>query len=132
MSLADTRTDIATAIEAGCDDWRCVDYIPDQINPPVIIVDFTVGGPLTFGATGDVPHEYGFTAKAFVNRDSERAGQLKLDKLRDPTDATSLWQVLEDSDVGDYARVTSASDTLLSDVAGASYLLINFEIEVVL
>lgn len=132
MSLSDTRATIAAALMASCTGWRALDYVPDQIHPPLMIVDFEVGDQLTFGPVGTTGHEYAFTVLAFAQRDAERAGQAKLDKLRDPTDATSLWQVMPSSAVGDYARVTNAGKVQVATSAGVEYLTVEFSLEVVI
>lgn len=131
MTLTSTRTALAAAITAGCTGWRCPDFIPDQINPPVILLDFEVGDQLVMGDTGTVPHSYAFKAWAYVQRDSERAGQLLLDQLRDPTDTASLWQVVEGSTVGNYVTVSHASVVQEVTVASGTFLMVEFDMEMV-
>lgn len=134
MSLADDRHDLAEALSAGCTGWRAFDYIPDQINPPVLLVDFEVGPQITFGAVGEAKHNYTLKVKALAQRDDSRSAQAQLDKLRDPTEPTSLWQVVEASTVGDYLQVTRASETQMVDAPGdsTSYLMIEFDVEAVI
>jgi hypothetical protein len=132
VTLATTRTAIASAITAGCTGWRALDYVPSQINPPQMIVDFEVNPQITFGDMSTAKREHPLIIQAFVPRDSDRASQLKLDVLRDPTDATSLWQVLAASAVGDYAQVTHCGACEVTTVAGVEYLMLTFQGDVIL
>lgn len=115
---------------------RCAPYMPDQINPgaggQAVVWDTGVDYDMVMGRGGD---EWNFTVNVYVGRTAERAAQILLDTLREPSGATSLKTVVEaDSGLAavvDYVRVRSASPIQLATVGGIDYLMVEFVTEIV-
>ena len=131
-TIAAVRQALSDAVDS-ISGLRCAPYMPDQINPPqAVIWDTGVDYDLVMGRGGDV---WNFTVNVYVNRTAERAAQVLLDTLREPTGATSLKTVVE-ADAGlaavvDYARVRSATPVQVVQVGTVDYLLTEFLVEVV-
>lgn len=133
MTIAQVRTAMATALD-GISGLRSSPYLTDQINPPQAMIDFEIPEyDLVFGRGAD---EYLFTVWIFDQRTSERSSQIRLDTWRDPSSASSLKQVLETNAgllaVCDYARVKSASVPRAVQVGATDYLVVEFQVEVVI
>lgn len=131
------RASVATALKTitftDGKKLRADTYLTDQVNPPNAFFDFEVNAQLTY-AQG--PNACLLHVNVIDARDSERAAQVRLDELRDPTNAHSLRVVLEnganwDSTV-DYCRFLSASRVNVVTIANVEYLSVDFVFEVVI
>lgn len=131
MTVAAARTALAAAVDT-ISGLRCPDgYIRGKVNPPEAMIDYEVNYDLTFARGAD---SYLFKIKVFDELTSERAAQARLDTWRDGNDTASIKYVIENYSTGayDYARVVSATDITVATVAGVDYLMVSFDVEVVL
>jgi hypothetical protein len=132
MSVATFRTALATTLRT-IPGLRASEYMTDEIVVPHAMFDYEIEPHLVFARGADV---YRFTVQVFTSRSSDVASQKFLDLLRDPTTSTGLTQTVEDSAslaaVCDYAQVKSIGKIELAQVGGVEYLMVPFEIEVVL
>lgn len=136
MSVATVRAAMGTAlrtITSGDIALRVTDYLTDQVTPPHAMFDCEIEPDLSFGRGADV---YRFTIWVFVDRTPEVAAQKYIDLLRDPTTSTGLKQTLEtDATLAaavDYVRVTRIGKVEIAPVAGVEYLMVPFDVEVVI
>lgn len=136
MSLATVRASAATALKTITFDdgkkLRADTYLTDQVNTPNAFFDFEIGEQLTFSNAS--PNAFTMHIQVVDARDSERASQIRLDELRDPTNTHGLRAVLElgsNWDISiDYCRFRSASRLQVVSIANVEYLAIDFEFEV--
>lgn len=108
-------------------------YIVEGIRAPHAMVDYQVAYDLTFARGSDA---YEFVVMVFAQRSSAEQSQKLLDRLRDPSDASSVKQVLE-GDAGlaalvDYVRVAAVDRPQVVTVGNADYLMVSFNCEVVI
>lgn len=133
MTVEDVRNALADAC-GSISGWRASPYIRDSVAAPEMQISRGVTNyDIVFGRGAD---EFVYTVTAYVQRDSERAGQIKLDELVDPGSANFLKTVLEQSSTVaaagvDYIRVREASEVRTADIGNVSYLLVVFTLEVV-
>lgn len=135
MSLSGIREAMGTALRTITVNSRplyATPYLTDKVTPPHAMVECEIDYDMTFGRTGDV---YRFVVMVYAQRDSEREGQRYLDTLRDPSSSSSVKQVLETNatldGVVDYARVARAGRVVIQTVGNVDYLMVEFEVEVV-
>lgn len=131
MSVATARTALAAAVDS-ISNIRCPDgYIRGRITPPEAMIDYVVAYDLTFARGAD---SYTFKVKVFDTMTDERSAQARMDAWRDGNDTGSIKYAIENYATAayDYARVTDASDISVATVAGVDYLMIEFDVEVVL
>jgi hypothetical protein len=112
---------------------RAVALVPDQINPPVAIVyRKQIDYDIVFGRGGD---QYTFGITIYGGAVSERTTQDLLDSYCLPSGATSVKTAVElDNTLGgvvDYVRVLKVSETTPVTAGGVDYLVVDFELEVV-
>lgn len=133
--MTTTIAGVRQAIADACSTipgWRASPYIKDTVAPPEIqVVAGQVDYDLVMARGADI---WNYTLMAYVQRDSERAGQIMLDELCAPSGAGSLKTVLE-ADVAlaalvDYVRVRTASEVRSATVGAVTYLLVEFTVEV--
>lgn len=109
-------------------------YPADQITPPAAMVLRKRMDPrMVFSAAKSV---YQFGLVVYVARADERSGAIAIDRYCETTGDWSIKQAVEDganwpSNLVDYAQVTSIGETQVAEVAGAQYLIVEFDIEVV-
>lgn len=132
MSVATVREKMATALRT-ITDLKASEYITESINPPMAMFDYRVNPDLTFARGADV---YTFTVRVFAARTPERASQVFLDLIRDPSTAGGVKRTLEDNAdlaaVVDYVHVTEISEVEPVTVGNADYLSVRFTAEVVI
>lgn len=132
MTVATIRAAMGTALRT-ISGLHVSDYIVDEILPPHAMFDYAVEPHMVFARGADV---YRFRVKVFVSQSSDVAGQKYLDLLRDPSTTTNLAYVLEtDTTLAaqvDYVRVTSIGEVQIASVGSADYLMVEWEVEVVL
>lgn len=132
MSVADAREALAAAVDsiAGL---RCPDgYIRNSVNAPEAMIDYSVEYDLVFARGAD---SYTFNIKVFDKMTDERSAQIRFDRLRDGNDTGSIKYAVENYSTAayDYARVTASPDPIsVATVGGVDYLMISFDVEVVL
>lgn len=131
MTIEAVRTAIADAC-ATIPGWRAQPYARDQVAAPELqVARGRIVYDAVMGAQGD---EYHYTVTAFIQRDNERAAQMWLQNLCEPTGDTSLKYVLEHdtriADVVDYIRVSDASEDRQVVIGQISYMTADFEVEV--
>jgi len=131
LTIEDVRIAIADAC-ATITGWRASPYVRDQVSAPELQV---ARGPIVYDvAMGREADEYHYTITAYVQRDSERAGQMALQKLCEPSGTGSLKTVLE-ADTAlralvDFVRVTNASEDRNATIGLIDYLVVDFEVEI--
>jgi len=132
MSIATVRSAMATALRT-IDGLRASEYITEQVSTPQAMFDYEVEPDLTFARGGDV---YRFTVLVACERSPERASQVYLDLLRDPSSSTAVKYVLENNATlaaqVDYARVTRIGRVDPRVIGATEYLCCDFDVEVVL
>lgn len=131
MTIEDVRTAIADAC-ATIPTWRAQPYVRDQVSAPEIQVG---RGRIVYDVVmGTSDGQYFYTVTAFVQRDNERAAQMLLQNLCEPSGDGSLKYILEhDSRIADlvgYIRVLEASEDRQTVIGQISYLVVEFQIEV--
>lgn len=131
MTIAQVRTALANAVD-GMTGLRATAYIVDSVATPQAVVSLNaIDYDLVMGRGADI---YNYTVRVYTQRSSDRAAQLLLDTLREPTGATSLKTVVEaDSSLAaliDYVRVTNASEVQTTTVGAVDYLFVEFTLEV--
>jgi hypothetical protein len=137
MSIADLRSALATAvgtIPTGSGKLlRSSDLILDSVNPPQAVVfrnDITYDLDL-----GDDGSTYSFIVKVYAGRVSERAAQILLDALCEPSGAGSLKAVVEGNvalrALCDWVVVQAAGAVKVTTVGENLYLTVDFIVEIV-
>jgi len=130
-----TIEEVRTAISDACatiPGWRASPYRRDQVSAPELQVE---RGPILYDvAMGREADEYHYTVVAYVQRDSDRAAQIMLQELCEPSGHGSLKTVLEADDsiaaLVDYIRVTNASEDKGATVGLVDYLVVEFGVEI--
>jgi hypothetical protein len=112
--------------------WRASPYIRDAVAAPEMQI---ARGVVTYDTSmGRQSDDLRFLIRAYVQRDSERAGQILLDELCESFGAGSLKTVLEADvalkDLVDIVRVREATPVQQQDVGIVSYLFVEFDVEV--
>ncbi len=138
MSFDVVRASAATALKTitftDGKKLRADAYLSGVVNPPHAFFDFEVNAQLVFGSSS--PNACVLHVQVLDQKDSERASQIRLDELRDPTNTHSLRQVLENGSnwdaTVDYCRFLSASRVGHTNVGGVDFLSVDFEFEVVI
>lgn len=131
--LSDIRQALADAISNVAPTLRAMPRPTDNINPPLaIVMRKSTDYDLTFGRGADT-HSFG--VMVFAGRLAERSADEFIDDLLDPANPLYLKTMVE-GDAGlnqlvDYARVRSAGETTVADIAGTQYLTVEFDVEVV-
>jgi hypothetical protein len=130
-----TVSEISAALKTALSDipgLRVFDYQPDQLNPPVAIVNLN---QLTFHRAfggGDAVHQYLITV--VVNRPSERSGQASLDGYMSYDSASSVRAAIEaDKTLGgvvDDATVERAENVQYVLLGDTTYLTADFVVTV--
>ena len=132
MSIDAVREAFAGALST-IDGLNVDPYLVESVRAPHAMVDFEVDYDLTFARGADA---YTFVVMVFAQRSNAVQAQKFLDRLRDPSDAQSLKQVIEGDDgvaaAVDYARVLSVTRPQIVTVATADYLMIEADVEVVI
>ena len=132
MTVEDVRVALADAC-ASISGWRASPYIRDTVAPPEIQVARGVTNfDIVMGRGAD---DFQYRLIAYVQRDSERSGQILLDELCEPSGPGSLKEVLETVEVAtaagaDYIRVREASEVRSVEVGLVAYMLVEFTVEV--
>lgn len=127
---------IREALSAACDTidgLRGAPLVADAVSTnQAVVIREQIDYDLTFGRSKD---SYNFKIIVYAPRTAERASQLFLDNLCEPTGATSLKTVIEgDSGVAavcDYAEVKTAGPVGVVTVGAIEYLAVEFGLEVV-
>lgn len=129
--LAEVREALAAAVEtAGI---RCDPYVVDQVNAPCAMVDRRQMDPrYVFGST---PTVYRFRLICYFNRTDLRSSQQDMDEFCDVTGDRSIVAAIQDGDhwpddLIHTVSVVAISDTFEREVAGVTYLTVDFDIEV--
>lgn len=128
--LYDIRQALADAVaKTGV---RATPRPTDNINPPMaLVMRKSTDYDLTMGRGAD---QHSFSVMVFIGRVNERNDE-SLDELIDPANPLNLKTIVEGDDallrLVDYARVRSAGETTVADVAGTPYLTVEFDVEVV-
>jgi hypothetical protein len=131
LTIEEVRIAIADAC-ATIPGWRASPYRRDQVSPPEIQVE---RGPIIYDvAMGREADEFHYTIVAYVQRDSDRAAQVLMQNLCEPSGSGSLKTVLEADEsvraLVDYIRVTNASEDKAQTVGLVDYLVVEFEVEI--
>jgi len=132
-TIADVRTQMATAAVVADGLQRCHPYLLDKIVPPCAEITTLPRDPRMVLSKAKAP--YRFVITVYVDRTSERAGQELLDTFAEPTGATSLTEAIEaEANWGtvdvDYVTVTDISGISEVELAGSKYLIERFIVEV--
>lgn len=135
-TLAAVRAAMATALD-GISGLSCSPYLTDSLAVPAggaqAMIDVSGPARLVFADGG---FGWTFTITVFAQRNDERSSQVYLDGLRDVSLSTSIKETIEnDSALGalvSYGTVGPSSETRVIQIAGATYLVVEFPVEVVL
>jgi hypothetical protein len=133
MTIVQIREALAEAAE-GITGLTVSAYVTDQVvGPQATVARQQIDYDLTLGGT---KHTYGFVVSVYVARSAFEAWQAFLDELAEYTGATSMRAALEADDVAtaagaDYVWVKSAAPITERTVGAVTYLIEDFEIEVV-
>jgi hypothetical protein len=132
LTIATVRSALAGAL-GGITGLRATAYPIDQVNPPHAM-------ELRRRLEYDVAQQTGvydgvFVVRVFHSRTAEKAAQVFLDDLCEPTGALSVKATLEDSDVWtaagvSYVNVKAAEEQELVIVGDVEYLAVDFELVV--
>jgi hypothetical protein len=132
MSLATIRAGFGAALRT-IPGLNVDEYIVEGVRPPHAMVDCEIEYDLTFARGA---HQYTFVVMLFTQRSNPEQSQLSLDELRDPENTGGIKQILEGdttlAGLVDYVRVTRVDRPQIATVGNADYLLVTFEVEVVL
>lgn len=129
--LYDIRQALADAVaKTGV---RATPRPTDNTNPPhAIVMRKSTDYDLTMGRGAD---QHSFSVMVFASRLNERGGDELIDELIDPANPLCLKTIVEGDDallrLVDYARVRSAGETTVADIASTQYLTVEFDVEVV-
>jgi predicted transcriptional regulator len=112
------------------DGWRASPYIRDSVAAPEMQIS---RGVITYDTSmGRDSDDFHYTVRAYVQRDSERAGQIMLDELSEQSGPGSLKTVLEDderlNDLVDIVRVLEATPVQATEVGVIGYLFVDFDV----
>ncbi len=126
---------IRQALSDACDTidgLRATPLVTDQIaTNQAVVVRGEIDYDLVFSGAKQV---YNIKIVVYANRTAERASQLFLDNLCEPTGATSLKRAIESNAgvaaVCDYADVKTASAVGVATVGTTDYLTVEFTLEV--
>jgi predicted transcriptional regulator len=115
---------------ASIDGWRASPYIRDSVAAPEMQIS---RGVITYDTSmGRDSDDFHYTVRAYVQRDSERAGQIMLDELSEQSGPGSLKTVLEDderlNDLVDIVRVLEATPVQATEVGVIGYLFVDFDV----
>lgn len=137
MTIATTRSALATALRTIDGLTNVSEYLQDQIKPPHAMLDLSVTPHFAFDQGGSPLSTYSFKVYVYANRTADESSQKFLDKMRDPEDSGSVFRVLMDNatlaSTCPYVTVTGGSETQVSGSGtNAEYLLVVFDVEVVL
>jgi hypothetical protein len=133
--MTSTIDDLATALcvpltAAGI---RAIEYLADQVNPPVAIAATTgVGYHDAFGVHGLAEHH--FALMLILTRVGDRAGLKALEALMSNSGATSVRALVEaDPTLGGVASaciVRRALPPVALSVSGVEYTSVTFDVDV--
>lgn len=131
-TLAEARQELADVVSSV--GLRCSPYLTDSIAAPCAMIGRRSIDPReTMGST---VHTFPMFVRLFVQRSSERAGQITLDEYCAVSGASSVMAALEDENnwtagVVDYCVVTRiGEETLASQQGGGEYLTVDIDVEV--
>lgn len=132
MSVASVRSAFGTALRT-ISGLNVDEYIAEGIRPPHAMVDCEIDYDLTFARGA---HTYRFIVLLWMFRSDPEQSQKSLDVLRDPEDSGGIKQTLEGNATlaaaVDYVRVVRVGRPQIATVGNTDYLLVEFEVEVVL
>jgi hypothetical protein len=134
MTLVQIREALSEAA-GGITGLTATAYVTDQIvGPQVTVARQQIDYNVNVG--GGTKHTYNFVVSVYVARTMFEAWQAFLDELAEYTGATSMRAALEADDVAtaagaDYVWVKSAAPITERTVGAVTYLIEDFEIEVV-
>jgi hypothetical protein len=130
-----TIAQVSTALAATLDDTgiRVFDYVPDDVNPPVLFLSLD---EVQRSAMGRGTMMLTYSAVLLVARASDRVGQAEIYKYAEPStsQAKSVWAAVDENrglGLGDAdANVVSWRQLGIDEVAGYGYFGGVFEIQV--
>lgn len=131
VTIDEVRQALAQAVKNGTG-LDCSPYVLDQVNAPCAMVDRQGFDPrLVMVSTKSV---YRLRVVMFMARLSDIDAQKAIDAYCDLTGEHSVRAAIEDGSLWtttvDYAAVTNIGDTVEREVAGAVYLVTEFDVEV--
>ena len=132
-TIGDVREALAAAVSDGTG-LRCHPYMLDQFAAPCALVERRQMDPrMVFGQGHAVRN---FAVRCYFPRVNERAGQIDMDSYCELSGERSVIAAIQNEDnwpneLIHHAVVVNVGDTLLVNVAGAEYLSVAFDVEVV-
>lgn len=129
MNLDTVRTEIASAL-GSISGLRTFAYSPSSLEPPSAVVG---QGEVTYDETFAGSMTSMFGVLVVVSRADDRNGQSRLNEYLAPTGSGSIKAAIEsdatlNGSVG-YVTVGSANAPTEVEMAGVSYLAVEFEVE---
>lgn len=131
-TFADIRTNLALAVETV--GLQCEPYLSPQINPPCAQIARLASSPdLVFTEATQVNR---FSIRIYVAAAVEDEGQELLDEYLDRDGALSVSAAVEDGDnwpsaLGvDYCKLIERGEPGWVEIAGATYIVADIEVEV--
>ena len=131
MTIAQVRTALAAAVD-GIAGVRATPYVTDAVATPqaIVVVDEIDYEQIFEGGLAT----YSYRVIVYAQRSSERAAQILLDTLREPTGSTSIRAVIE-ADTGVKALVSwvvvrSVSADQIAKVGDIDYLAAEWQLQV--
>ncbi|HUS42881.1 MAG TPA: hypothetical protein VMY16_09460 [Ilumatobacteraceae bacterium] len=130
-TIAEVRDALSDAITAGTG-LRCLAYLQDTIPAPCGHLRRTEFDPRM--VLGRASATYPFTLRVYVGRTAEVAAQKALDELAEPTGG--ICSAVEDADnwpddLVQSAYVTSIGEPMVGTVADETFMVCDFNIEVI-
>lgn len=130
-TLSQIRDALGVAVRT-IDGMRSSEHMPEQLNPPVVVVQLDRVDYL--GAMQGGLRTFQFILIVIVGRMGERAAQDLLDRVTDFAGPDSLREAVEaDPTLGDVCwacKVTGARSIRPISIGDAAYLAVEFEVEV--
>lgn len=112
---------------------RTLDYVPDQINPPVaVVIPSSISYDTVFVRAAD---EYRFDVVVIVARADERSAQVALDAYCASSGSGSVKAAIEDDDTlggaAQTTRVTDLTSYQVLAVGETQYLAATFSVSII-
>lgn len=131
-TFADVRQALADAVATT--GLRCLPYPLDDLPVPCAYVDRAEFDPRFVFSQAKASRN--LIVQVLLPRDSERAGQIKLDAYCELSGSTSILAAIQDGNnwpdnLVDSASVTSIGDPGVVNVGGVDYLTTVFSVEVI-